>query len=114
MTLAAEVLQGVGGGDAPDSRAHLQIEAACESGSLATAGGLVFAGLPEGMYHGLVAYDAKTGAARWRFHTDAGIEAPPITYTVGGTQYVAVFAGGRATRTIPVVKGDDLYAFSLR
>jgi len=29
-------------------------------------------------------------------------------------QYVAVFAGGRATHGLPVVKGDDLYAFTLR
>jgi hypothetical protein len=37
-----------------------------------------------------------------------------MTYSVGGEQYVAVFAGGRATRGTPVVNGDDLYAFTLR
>jgi quinohemoprotein ethanol dehydrogenase len=91
-----------------------QTDASCESGSLTTAGGLVFVGLPQGMYHGVVAYNAATGARLWRFHTDAGVGAPPMTYSVGSEQYVAVFAGGRATRGIPVVKGDDVYAFTLR
>jgi quinohemoprotein ethanol dehydrogenase len=93
--------------------AYHQPDASCGSGSVATAGGLVFMGLPEGMYHGIVAYNAATGAQLWRFHTDAGIEAPPVTYSVGGKQYVAVFAGGQVTRGTPVVKGDDLYAFAL-
>ena len=91
-----------------------QTDASCESGSLTTAGGLVFVGMPQGMYHGVVAYNAATGARLWRFHTDAGVGAPPMTYSVGGEQYVAVYAGGRATRGIPVVKGDDVYAFALR
>jgi glucose dehydrogenase len=90
-----------------------QLDASCESGSLATAGGLVFTALPEGMYHGLVAYDAFTGKQLWRAHTDAGIEAPPMTYAVGAVQYVAVFAGGRSSRGVPVLHGDDLYAFAL-
>jgi quinohemoprotein ethanol dehydrogenase len=93
--------------------AFKQLTASCESGSLTTAGGLVFVGLPEGVYHGIVAYNAATGARLWRFHTAAGVEAPPITYSAGGTQYVAVFAGGRATRGTPVVKGDSVYAFAL-
>jgi alcohol dehydrogenase (cytochrome c) len=91
-----------------------QLDASCGSGSLTTAGGLVFLGLPQGAYHGIAAYNAATGAALWRIHTDAGVEGPPMTYSVGGEQYVAVFAGGRATRGTPVVKGDDLYAFTLR
>jgi PQQ-dependent dehydrogenase (methanol/ethanol family) len=91
-----------------------QLDASCESGSLATAGGLVFTALPQGMYHGLVAYDAFTGRRLWRFHTDAGVEAPPVTYAVGDVQYVAAFAGGRVTHGgTPVLNGDDLYAFAL-
>jgi quinohemoprotein ethanol dehydrogenase len=93
--------------------AFRQTDASCGSGSLATAGGLVFLGLPQGMYHGLAAYDARTGGRLWRVHTDAGIEAPPMTYSVGGEQYVAVFAGGRITHGTPALKGDDLYAFTL-
>ena len=71
-----------------------QTDASCESGSLTTAGGLVFMELPQGVYRGLVAYNAATGARLWQVHTDAGVEAPPMTYSVGGVQYVAVFAGG--------------------
>jgi quinohemoprotein ethanol dehydrogenase len=90
-----------------------QRDASCEGGSLATAGGLVFTALPQGMYRGLAAYHAKTGRMLWRFHARAGIEAPPVSYSVDDTQYVAVFAGGNLSRGKPAVKGDDLYAFAL-
>jgi PQQ-dependent dehydrogenase (methanol/ethanol family) len=92
---------------------HGQVDASCLGGSLATAGGLVFLGLPQGVYHGLAAFDAKTGKRLWRWPTAAGTEAPPISYSVGGKQYVAVFAGGRVGHGLPVVKGDDIYAFTL-
>ena len=48
---------------------HGQLDASCTSGSLATAGGLVFLGLPQGYYHGLAAYDASTGKRLWRWNT---------------------------------------------
>jgi alcohol dehydrogenase (cytochrome c) len=92
---------------------HGQLDASCTSGSLATAGGLVFLGLPQGYYHGLAAYDASTGKRLWRWNTVAGIEAPPVSYSVGGKQYVAVFAGGRVGHGQPVVNGDEVYAFTL-
>jgi quinohemoprotein ethanol dehydrogenase len=92
---------------------HGQPDASCTSGSLATAGGLVFVGLPQGVYHGLAAYDASTGRRLWRWNTLAGIEAPPVSYSVDGKQYVAVFAGGRVGHGTPVVKGDEVYAFTL-
>ncbi len=92
---------------------HGQLDASCMSGSLATAGGLVFLGLPQGYYHGLAAYDASTGKRLWRWNTVAGIEAPPVSYSVGGKQYVAVFAGGRVGHGQPVVNGDEVYAFTL-
>jgi alcohol dehydrogenase (cytochrome c) len=60
------------------------------SGVLATAGNLVFTGLWEGA---LVAYDGRTLQELWRFDTGCGIMAPPISYAVGGKQYVAVAAG---------------------
>ena len=92
---------------------HGQVDASCLGGSLATAGGLVFLGLPQGFYHGLAAYNASTGKRLWRWRTASGIEAPPMTYSVDGKQYVAVFAGGRVGHGLPVVKGDDIYAFTL-
>ncbi len=89
-----------------------QTDAACDSGALATAGGLVFLGLPAGVYRGLAAFDAKSGARLWRFRTDAGVEAPPVTYSVGGKQYLAVYAGGR-TANASGVRGDSVYVFAL-
>jgi alcohol dehydrogenase (cytochrome c) len=59
-------------------------------GILATAGGLVFTGHPSGEF---VALDAKTLDELWRFETGSGINAPPITYSVDGKQYVALLVG---------------------
>ena len=77
-------------------------------GVLATAGGLVFMGEGTGF---LNAYDSATGDALWRFQCGAGVNAPPITYTVGGTQYVAVAAGGHHLFGFP--QGDAVIAFAL-
>ena len=60
------------------------------AGVLATAGGVVFASSREGY---LFALDARTGASLWRFQTGAQIDASPISYAVGGRQFVAVSAG---------------------
>lgn len=59
-------------------------------GVLATAGDLVFTGLPAGE---IVALDAKTLEELWRFETGSGVNAPPITYSVNGKQYVAILVG---------------------
>ncbi|MDD5295985.1 MAG: PQQ-dependent methanol/ethanol family dehydrogenase [Rhodocyclaceae bacterium] len=59
-------------------------------GVLATGGGLVFTGTPEGF---LKAFDDKTGKELWKFQTGSGIVAPPITWTENGEQYVAVVSG---------------------
>ncbi|MEJ0024888.1 MAG: PQQ-dependent dehydrogenase, methanol/ethanol family [Rhizomicrobium sp.] len=59
------------------------------SGMLTTAGGLVFAGGADGIF---AAYDAKTGARLWNIDLKTGVNAPAITYTVDGEQYVAVAA----------------------
>ncbi|MDP6516653.1 MAG: PQQ-binding-like beta-propeller repeat protein [Alphaproteobacteria bacterium] len=77
-------------------------------GVLATAGGLVFMGEGEGY---LNAYDSATGARRWRFQCGAGVNAPPITYSVAGVQYVVVAAGGHHLFGFP--QGDALIAFAL-
>jgi quinohemoprotein ethanol dehydrogenase len=59
-------------------------------GVLATAGNLVFQGEPTGK---LKAYNAKTGKKVWEYDTGLGITSAPITYKVGGKQYVAVLVG---------------------
>lgn len=60
-------------------------------GTLATAGGLVFTGEGNGNFS---AFDSQTGKRLWQFNCGAGVNAPPISYEVGGRQYVAVAAGG--------------------
>ena len=59
------------------------------SGSLTTAGDLVFQGTEDG---GFYAFHAQTGEQL--FHYDAGrtLRSSPLTYEVNGTQYVAVIA----------------------
>ena len=60
------------------------------SGVLATAGGLVFYGKPNG---GFDAVDERSGKALWHFPTNVRMKASPMTFSVGGRQYVAVAAG---------------------
>jgi alcohol dehydrogenase (cytochrome c) len=61
------------------------------AGTLSTAGGLVFLGDDNGY---CVAVDAKTGKALWNFNTGASrLSASPMTYSVGGRQFVTLAAG---------------------
>ena len=60
------------------------------AGVLATAGNLIFQGRADGIF---AAYRATDGEPLWRFDAATGIMAPPVTYTVGGVQYVTVLAG---------------------
>ncbi len=79
-----------------------------EGGTLATAGGLVFAGRTSGWFD---AYDARTGDLVWSFRTGAACSAAPVTYQTGGVQYVAVACGGHGL--YDPRGGDALIAFSL-
>ncbi|HEY2014884.1 MAG TPA: PQQ-binding-like beta-propeller repeat protein [Bryobacteraceae bacterium] len=60
------------------------------SGVLATAGGLIFYGQPNG---GFMAVDQRNGKTLWQFPTNARMKASPMTFTFAGNQYVAVAAG---------------------
>jgi alcohol dehydrogenase (cytochrome c) len=87
------------------------------SGVLATAGGLVFTGGADGA---VTAHDDGTLAELWRFHTGIAIKAPPITFAVGGRQFVAIIAGGPTpggsfghAELEEMVVGTMLYVFSL-
>jgi alcohol dehydrogenase (cytochrome c)/quinohemoprotein ethanol dehydrogenase len=59
-------------------------------GTLATAGNLVFQGNAEGNF---IAYAADKGGKLWSFPAQTGVIAAPMTYSIGGEQYVAVLAG---------------------
>ncbi len=77
-------------------------------GALATAGDLVFSGEGNGRF---VAYDAHSGAPLWQHQADYGVNAPPVSYMVGGKQYIAVAAGGNSLFGYTV--GDEILTFSL-
>ena len=59
-------------------------------GTMATAGNLVFQGRLDGRFN---AYDAKSGKLLWSFDAKAPVVASPLSYTVGGRQYVTVTTG---------------------
>jgi quinohemoprotein ethanol dehydrogenase len=63
-------------------------------GVLATGGKLVFQGLNTGDF---AAYNAETGEKLWSFDAQNGILAAPISYSVGGRQYVTVIASYRSS-----------------
>jgi alcohol dehydrogenase (cytochrome c) len=56
-------------------------------GTLSTAGGVVFVADDDGH---LVALDARNGRHLWHFQMGERLSASPVTYAVGGKQYVAV------------------------
>jgi alcohol dehydrogenase (cytochrome c)/quinohemoprotein ethanol dehydrogenase len=67
-----------------------EMPAPFNGGILATAGGLLFEGTVD---RSVNAFDARNGRLLWSFPAQAGISAPPITYSLDGVQYVAVMVG---------------------
>jgi alcohol dehydrogenase (cytochrome c) len=68
------------------------------AGTVSTASGVLFFGDDDGQ---MVAVESKTGRHLWHFNTGQNLTASPITYAVGGKQYLAI-----ATKT-------DIMAFGL-
>jgi alcohol dehydrogenase (cytochrome c) len=60
------------------------------AGITTTAGGVVLTGDLDG---NALAYDAQSGKELWRHATGKAIGGGVISYSTGGTQYVAVAAG---------------------
>jgi alcohol dehydrogenase (cytochrome c) len=60
------------------------------SGVLATAGGIVVTALLDGT---IIAYDDQTLEELWKINVGSGFVAPPMTYMVGGKQYIAISSG---------------------
>jgi alcohol dehydrogenase (cytochrome c) len=87
---------------------------------LATGGGLVFTGDVEG---NALAFDAANGDVLWTFRTGSGHRGSPMTYAVGGKQYIAVPSGwggvaaGAFSRAFPALaeapRGSTLFVFGL-
>jgi quinohemoprotein ethanol dehydrogenase len=81
----------------------------CYSGSITTAGGLVFVGRNDGR---ITALDTANGKRLWEFQTDGGVNAPASTFERDGMQYVVVYAGG--TSLAGSKRSDGVWLFSLR
>jgi len=77
-------------------------------GVLATAGGLIFNGEGNGLFR---AFDAATGKKLWEFQCGAGVNAPAVSYTVRGKQYIAVAAGGNTQ--LDFKRGNSVLVFAL-
>ncbi|MCP3984491.1 MAG: PQQ-dependent dehydrogenase, methanol/ethanol family [bacterium] len=82
-------------------------DTALPAGVLSTAGDLVFQGAEQGR---LAAYDARTGVRLWASDPGVRIMAPPISYSVGGQQYIAVVAGAGGSAGGHFIKIDDTNA----
>jgi quinohemoprotein ethanol dehydrogenase len=80
----------------------------CYSGSVATAGGLIFIGRNDGRF---TALDSSDGSPLWEFQTGAGVNAPPSVFEHDGEQYVVVYSGGNLFAGSP--RGDSVWLFAL-
>ena len=79
---------------------------------VATGGGLIFGGDANGRFR---AYDDKTGKVLWEMNLGSPVSGYPITFTVGGKQYVAVTTGpslvaNSALRVAPELKPGNAAA----
>jgi alcohol dehydrogenase (cytochrome c) len=77
-------------------------------GGLATAGGLYFFGEGNGSFNAL---DTRSGRKLWSFNCGAGANAMPVSYMVGGKQYVAMGCGGNTQ--LDFKRGNSVFVFAL-
>ncbi|HEC72743.1 MAG TPA: pyrrolo-quinoline quinone [Methylophaga aminisulfidivorans] len=77
-------------------------------GVLSTQSGVVLTGEGEGR---LLALDANTGDVLWQGKSEAGVNAPPISYEIDNKQYIAVASGGNTLFGYP--GGDFLKVWAL-
>jgi alcohol dehydrogenase (cytochrome c) len=88
---------------------------------LSTNSGLVFAGDLDRYFR---AFDVKTGAVLWQMRLGTSVQGFPVTFSIGGKQYVAVTSGlgGGSPRNVPRTilpdvhhpqNGNALYVFTL-
>ncbi|HWF12963.1 MAG TPA: PQQ-binding-like beta-propeller repeat protein [Candidatus Acidoferrales bacterium] len=88
---------------------------------LSTAGGIAFVGDINRVFR---AIDVNTGKMLWQTRLGTSVQGFPVTFSVGGKQYVAVTTGlgGGSPRNVPrtilpdvryPLSGDALYVFAL-
>jgi quinoprotein glucose dehydrogenase len=77
-------------------------------GPIVSAGGLVF--IAASLDDRLRAFDTDSGKLLWEVKLPAGGQATPMTYSIGGRQYVVIAAGGYKGDS---TRGDYLIAYAL-
>jgi quinohemoprotein ethanol dehydrogenase len=81
----------------------------CYSGTVSTAGGLVFVGQNNGELH---AYNAENGEKLWSFQTGAGANTTVTPFEDEGEEKIAFYAGGNSLAATP--HGENFWVFSLK
>ena len=92
-----------------------RFETTSNGGVLSTAGGLVFQGNGSGNFS---AYADDSGETLWQMKAPTAVMAAPVTYKVGGDQYILVMAGaggsfGMSFDNLDYVNDGTLLAFKL-
>jgi quinohemoprotein ethanol dehydrogenase len=80
----------------------------CYSGTVTTAGGLVFVGQNNGE---LQAYDTESGEKLWSFQTGAGANTTVTPFEDEGEEKIAIYAGGNSLAATS--HGENFWVFSL-
>ncbi len=81
----------------------------CYSGSVTTAGGLVFTGRNDGR---LTALNSSNGKRLWEFQTGAGMNSPVSVFEYEGDEYVVAYSAGSLFAQTP--RGDSVWLFSTK
>jgi alcohol dehydrogenase (cytochrome c) len=98
-----------------------QQRASFHTGTMSTAGNLVFVGDLDRRFR---AFDVTNGQILWETRLGTSVQGHPVSFSVDGKQYIAVNSalGGSSPRTVPGViapeityprNGNALYVFSL-
>ncbi|MGA0288783.1 MAG: PQQ-binding-like beta-propeller repeat protein, partial [Pseudohongiellaceae bacterium] len=98
-----------------------QQRASLHTGTISTAGGLVFVGDLDRRFK---AFDVDTGDILWETRLGTSVQGHPVSFAIDGKQYIAVTSalGGTSPRVVPGVIateitypswGNAIYVFSL-
>ena len=79
------------------------------AGALSTAGGVVITALVDGT---VLAFDDQTLEELWRINVGTGFNAPPMTYSVGGKQYIAIASGLWSNARNKLARSPEMRNFS--
>jgi len=100
---------------------NYQQRASFHTGTMSTAGNLVFVGDLDRRFR---AFDVSNGEILWETRLGTSVQGHPLSFSIDGKQYIAVTTalGGSSPRTVPGViapeiiyprSGNALYVFSL-